>query len=59
MKQTHFGYSSRGMHDVFIVIGEGSGGEHIVRTVYAADQDDARHTPQDNHADESIVAVHQ
>jgi hypothetical protein len=59
VKQTHFGYSSRGMHDVFIVIGEGSGGEHIVRTVYAADHDDARQTHQDNYADETIVEVHQ
>ena len=30
------------MHDVFIVTSEGSGGEHIVRTVYAASDDDAR-----------------
>ena len=47
------------MHDVFIVTSEGSGGEHIVRTVYAADQDDARQTHQDNYADEPLVAVHQ
>ena len=47
------------MHDVFIVIGKGSGGEHIVRTVYAADEDDARQTHQANYADERIVAVHQ
>ena len=47
------------MHDVFIVISEGSGGEHIVRTVYAADEDDARQTHQDNYADEPLVAVHQ
>ena len=47
------------MHDVFIVISEGSGGGHIVRTVYAADEDDARQTHQDNYADEPIVAVHQ
>ena len=59
MKQTHFGYSSREMHDVFIVISEGWGGAHMVRTVYAADHDDARHTHQDNYADEPIVAVHQ
>ena len=47
------------MHDVFIVISEGWGGGHIVRTVYAADQDDARQTHQDNYADEPLVAVHQ
>ena len=47
------------MHDVFIVISEGSGGEHIARTFYAADEDDARQTHQDNYADESLVAVHQ
>ena len=47
------------MHDVFIVISEGWGGEHMVRTVYAADQDDARQTHQENYADEPIVAVHQ
>jgi hypothetical protein len=59
VKQTHFGYSSREMHDVFIVISEGWGGAHMVRTVYAADQDDARQTHQANYADEPIVAVHQ
>ena len=64
MKKTPFGYRrrgmhDRGMHDVFIVISEGSGGAHIVRTVYAADQDDARQTHQDNYADEPLVAVHQ
>jgi hypothetical protein len=64
MKKTPLDYSrrgmhDRGMHDVFTVIGEGSGGEHIVRTVYAADQDDARRTHQENYADEPIVAVHQ
>ena len=47
------------MHDVFIVISEGSGGEHIARTFYAADEDDARQTHQDNYADEPLVAVHQ
>ena len=47
------------LHDVFIVISEGSGGEHIARTVYAADLDDARQTHQENYADEPIVAVHQ
>jgi hypothetical protein len=49
----------RELHDVFIVISEGWGGGHIVRTVYAADQDDARQTHQDNYADEPLVAVHQ
>ena len=34
-------------------------GEHIARTVYAADEDDARQTHQENYADEPIVAVHQ
>ena len=47
------------MHDVFIVISEGADGEHIGRTVYAADDDDARQTHQENYADEPIVAVHQ
>ena len=49
----------REMHDVFIVISEGWGGAHIVRTVYAADRDDARRTHQENYADEPLVAVHQ
>jgi hypothetical protein len=47
------------MHDVFIVISEGLGGGHLVRTVYAADHDDARQTHQENYADEPIVEVHQ
>ena len=47
------------MHDVFIVTSEGSCGGHITRTVYAASEDDARQTHQENYADESIVAVHQ
>ena len=47
------------MHDVFIVISEGSDGEHIARTVYAASDDDARQTHQENYADEPIVVVHQ
>ena len=47
------------MHDVFIVISEGLGGGLMVRTVYAADHDDARQTHQDNYADEPLVAVHQ
>src|SRR5258705_11664176 len=49
----------REMHDVFIVISEGWGGGHIVRTVYAADHDDARQTHQANYADETLVAAHQ
>jgi hypothetical protein len=49
----------RGMHDVFIVISESSRGDHIARTFYAADEDDARQTHQDNYADEPLVAVHQ
>ena len=47
------------MHDVFIVISEGSDGEHLVRTVVAAGEDDARQTHLENYADELIVAVHQ
>ena len=47
------------MHDVFLVISEGTGGEHVARMVYAADEDDARQTHQDNYADEALVAVHQ
>ncbi len=47
------------MHDVFIVTSEGSGGQLIVRTVHAADEDDARRTHQDHYADEPLVAVHQ
>ena len=47
------------MHDVFIVTSERWGGGHIVRTVYAASDDDARQTHQENYADEPIVAVHQ
>ena len=34
-------------------------GEHIARTFYAADLDDARQTHHDNYADEPLVAVHQ
>ena len=49
----------REMHDVFIVISEDAYGEHIARTFYAADEDDARQTHQDNYADEPLVAVHQ
>jgi hypothetical protein len=47
------------MHDVFIVISEGSDGEHVARTVYAASEDDARQTHRENYPDEPIVAVHQ
>ena len=46
------------MHNVFIIISEGSGGEHIARTVYAASEDDARQTHQENYPGEPIVAVH-
>ena len=49
----------REMHDVFIVVSEGSGGEHIVRTTYAASEDDARHAHQENYVDETIVEIHQ
>ncbi len=47
------------MHDVFIVISEGSDGAHIARTVYAASEDDARQTHRENYPGEPIVAVHQ
>jgi hypothetical protein len=47
------------MHDVFIVVSEGSGGEHIVRTTYAASEDDARQAHQENYVDETIVEIHQ
>ena len=47
------------LHDVFIVISEGADGAHIARTVYAASEDDARQTHQDNYPGEPIVAVHQ
>ena len=49
----------REMHDVYIVISEGSGGQLIARTVHAASEDDARQTHQQNYADEPIVEVHQ
>ena len=49
----------REMHDVYIVISEGSGGQLIARTVHATSEDDARQTHQENYADEPIVAVHQ
>ena len=51
-------FDQREMHDVFIVISEGRDGEHIARTFYAADLDDARLTHQENYADELIVEVH-
>ena len=47
------------MHDVFIVISEGTGGEHIARTIYAASEHDARQTHQENYVGEPIVAVDQ
>jgi hypothetical protein len=50
-------HDHREMHDVFIVISEGSDGERIARTVHAASEDDARQTHQENYADEPIVAV--
>ena len=56
---SRFDHRGGEMHDVFIVISEGSDGEHIARTVYAASEDDARQTHQENYADEPIVAVHQ
>ena len=52
-------FDQREMHDVFIVISEGSDGEHVARTVYAASEDDARQTHRENYPDEPIVAVHQ
>ena len=47
------------MHDVYIVISDGSDGQLIARTVHAASEDDARQTHQENYADEPIVEVHQ
>ena len=52
-------HSGGELHDVFIVISEGSDGAHIARTVYAASEDDARQTHQENYPGEPIVAVHQ
>ena len=52
-------FDHREMHDAFIVISEGADGEHIARTVYAATEDDARQTHQENYSDEPIVAVDQ
>ena len=56
---SRFDHCGGEVHDVFIVISEGSDGEHIARTVYAASDDDARQTHQENYVDEPIVAVHQ
>ena len=52
-------HSGDELHDVFIVISEGSDGAHIARTVYAASDDDARQTHRENYPGEPIVAVHQ
>ncbi len=52
-------FDPRELHDVFIVISEGGNGEHIARTCYAADLDDARQTHHENYANEPLVAVHQ
>ena len=56
---SRFDHCGGEMHDVFIVISEGSDGAHIARTVYAASDDDARQTHRENYPDEPIVAVHQ
>ena len=56
---SRFDHGGGEMHDVFIVISEGGDGEHIARTIYAANEDDARQTHQENYPDEPIVAVHQ
>ena len=56
---SRFDHCGGEMHDVFIVISEGRDGAHIARTVYAASEDDARQTHQENYVGESIVAVHQ
>jgi hypothetical protein len=56
---SRFDHSGGEMHDVFIVISEGSDGAHIARTVYAASEDDARQTHRENYPGEPIVAVHQ
>ena len=45
------------MHDVFTVTSETSGGGHIMRTVYAANEDDARQTHQHHYTNEVIMAV--
>ena len=56
---SRFDHCGGEMHDVFIVISEGGDGEHIARTVYAAGEDDARQTHQENYAGETIVEVQQ
>ena len=47
------------MHDVFIVISEGSVADTSCGRFTPPTDDDARQTHQDNYADEPIVAVHQ
>src|SRR6478736_10517214 len=54
-----FDHGGGEMHDVFIVISEGSDGEHVARTVYPASEDDARQTHREMYPDETIVAVDQ
>jgi hypothetical protein len=54
---SQFDHCGGEVHDVFIVISEGSDGEQVARTVYAASQDDARQAHQANYFDEAIVAV--
>ena len=56
---SQFDHCGGEVHDVFIVISEGSGGGHIARTIHAASEDDARQTHRENYPDEPIVAVHQ
>ena len=56
---SRFDHCGGEMHDVFIVISEGGDGAHIARTVYAASDDDARQTHQENYPGEPIVTVHQ
>ena len=45
------------MHDVFLVTSKSWGGGHNTRIVYAASEDDARRTHQENYAGEQIVDV--
>jgi len=54
---SQFDHCGGEVHDVFIVISEGSDGEHVARTVYAASQDEVRQAHQANYVDEAIVAV--
>jgi hypothetical protein len=42
---------------LFMVTSEGVDGEHVVRTVYATSEDDARQAHQENYADETVLAV--